>query len=486
MIAGLKFSLLTTTLRRNYRNPFTAYAGSLGLLFRWFTASGPKILPNDKELKNAFGFAEVFNETPDRLLLRSRNDAHPANNWSHVLSSFPTATAAYQQLAEFPLRKEQVLWIRFTPEENGFNYESLQRWSYHSVHSLDAPDLLDKYVKGQEFPVVVIEGIPKMFSWGAAALAHPSDLAKARIEMWQARRLVYLTASRTNVFLYFILPPDTAADVADEFKLMFSQLGQHLEQASPSGTFWELRVSKQGEVESLDDYLDAIEAESVDETASTEAVAVPVTSDKITKTTSVDDALRPSVALPIAEPVVASAASAKDAKTSVMDHGLPPAVSLPIADTAPPIPEEIKPAKVSVVAQRTPPPNVPQVVVAAAQTPQAPAAINSRPEPPHPAVLAAPNLLKVTVSNLAADFRMSVSEVINILELHNFKGLTDKSPVVREVASQILRRALITTSKRSFSFQPKTVSLNPLADQLDAKFNIANGAPNISKQKSKP
>src|ERR1017187_8208869 len=129
MITGVNFSRSTTKLKRNYRNPFPAYAGCLGMLFRWFTSSGPKILPKDTELMDAFGFAEVINETSDRLLLRSRNDAHPANNWSHILSNFPSVATAYQQLAEFPLRKEQVLWIRFAPEEVGFNYENLQRWS---------------------------------------------------------------------------------------------------------------------------------------------------------------------------------------------------------------------------------------------------------------------------------------------------------------------------------------------------------------------
>ena len=425
MIDGLNFSLCTTKLKRNYRNPFPAYSGSLGLLFRWFTSSGPKILPKDEDLSDAFGFAEVINETSDRLLLRSRNDAHPANNWSHVLSNFPTVAAAYQQLAEFPLRKDQVLWIRFTPEESGFNYENLQRWSYHSVHSADAPDLLDKYVKGQEFPVVVIEGVPKMFSWSEAAQEHPNNLKQSRIEMWQARRLVYLAASRTNVFLYFILPPATAVDVAEEFKLMFSELGQHPEQISPSGTLWELHVPKLGDVETLDDYLDAIEAETVEETVST-------------------------------EPVLAPAASDNKAQTSSVDVTLPPAVAMPVAEPAPPKHEEIKPAEVPVVAQNT---------------------------PPQPAA-AAPNLVMVSVFSLAAEFRMPTRDLINILKMHGFKELSDNTPVSREVASRILRRAIATAPKHPITSQAKTVAFNSLAAQLDGKLQKTAGMPNTPKLNS--
>lgn len=454
MITGLNFSLCTTKLKRNYRNPFPAYAGSLGLLFRWFTPNGPKILPKDNELLDAFGFAEVINETSDHLLLRSRNDAHPANNWSHVLSSFSTVAAACQQLAEFPLRKEQVLWIRFAPEESGFNYENLQRWSYHSVHSPDAPDLLDKYVKGQEFPVVVIEGVPSMFSWSEVSRAYPNDLPKARSEMWQARRLVYLAASRTNVFLYFILSADTPADVAEEFRLMFAQLGHHPEQASPSGTLWELRVSKLGDVESLDDYLDAIEAESAEETIGS-------------------------------EPVVATVVSASEAKAAVVQDALPPAIALPVAEPAPPKSEEIEPAEVPAIAQTTPPSGMPPVVVASVPTPQAPVAINTRPESPPPAVSAASNLVKVTVSKLAADFKMPVRDAIYILKKHGFKNdLSENTPVTREAAAYILRRALAAVPKVLIPPPPKIVVFNSFADQLDSKLQNAAAGQNAPKQNS--
>jgi hypothetical protein len=440
MIAGVNFSRSTTKLRRNYRNPFPAYAGCLGMLFRWFSDSGPKILPKDVELLDAFGFSEVFNETADRLLLRSRNDAHPANNWSHVLSSFPSVAAAYQQLADFPLRKEQVLWIRFSPEESGFNYENLQRWSYHSVHSTDAANLLDKYVKGQEFPVVVIEGVPRMCSWAEVSRAHPDSLAKARIEMWQARRLVYLAASRTNVFLYFILPADTPADVAEEFRLMFAQLGQHLEQPSPSGTLWEIRVSKKGELETLDDYLDAIEAETVVETVA----AGPA--------------------------VIAPAASESAATTEVIS--VPSSSSSPVAATTLPKTESASPEPVvSPAANSSPMGGVPVAV-----TPSPASAIPASPStPPAPAPVPPTPTMKpgeVTVSALSKEIKRPVKVIISMLERHGWRDLDETKPVHREVALRILRREP----------QPAPAGLNSFADQLDGKLSKPAAAANALKK----
>ncbi len=436
MITGLSFSLCTTKLKRNYRNPFPAYAGCLGMLFRWFTSAGPKILPKETELLDAFGFAEVFNETSDRLLLRSRNDAHPANNWSHVLSSFPTVVAAYQQLAEFPLRKEQVLWIRFAPEESGFNYENLQRWSYHSVHSADAPDLLDKYVKGQEFPVVVIEGVPRMFSWSEVSRAHPNDLAKARIEMWQARRLVYLAASRTNVFLYFILSADTPADVAEEFRLMFAQLGHHLEQASPSGTLWELRVSKLGDTETLDDYLDAIEAETVVETTTAEPVVLPLAASASAATTEV-------ISVPLPEPPSAQVAGLVPPKTESTSPT--PAVS-PAQDALPSVPP--------IAAASSPSPPVPVNTSAPSPLPQSP------PPPPKSA--------SVTVSVLADELRRPVHVLINVLRKHGFPHLNAGSMVNREGVLRALGK------------MNGSPPLNSLAEQLDGKLSKPSAAPNAA------
>ncbi len=450
MITGLNFRLCTTKLKRNYRNPFPAYAGSLGMLFRWFTSSGPKILPNDDELLDAFGFAEVFKETSDRLLLRSRNDAHPANNWSHVLSHFPTVAAGYQQLAEFPLRKEQVLWIRFAPEEVGFNYENLQRWSYHSVHSADAPDLLDKYVKGQEFPVVVIEGVPRMFSWAEVSRAHPNDLARARTEMWQARRLVYLAASRTNVFLYFILSADTPADVVEEFRLMFTQLGHHLEQPSPSGTLWELRVSKLGETETLDDYLDAIEAEAVVETATPEPVVVT-----------------PALpALPI-KPEVISAPAPQPAP--------PPAPVL-----APPKPEAVQPARSPLAPQPQPSPVASPGAAVSSPAPSGPVPVLPPAASPAQPTAAPHKPAMATVASLAAEFRMPVAMATKILQ-GKFGKLSDSTLVIRDGALRMLSRATPVAPKFVPPPQPPSVTFNSFADQLDGQMQKAVAASNAPK-----
>lgn len=50
MIDGINFSRCTKKLSRNYRNPFPAYAGSIGLLFRWFASSGPKTIPQTQRI----------------------------------------------------------------------------------------------------------------------------------------------------------------------------------------------------------------------------------------------------------------------------------------------------------------------------------------------------------------------------------------------------------------------------------------------------
>jgi hypothetical protein len=269
MIEGINFSRCTKKLNRNYRNPFATYAASLGLLFRWFAPAGPKIIPDPITLQDSFGFEDLHQEAAGNLFLHARNDAHPANNWSHLVASFPSPDAAFRQLSEFPLKKEHVLWVRFSPEAPDFNYENLQRWSYHSVFGSDAPELLNKYVKGQEFPIVVVEGLPEFFSWATVSSHYHEDSPEARRQMWLARRLVYLAASRANVFLYFILPPDLNTDLQPEFTTLFRQLSEPPSQWTTAGKRWEIQVLPTPETEKLSVYLDQIEAEpaTVDVTA---------------------------------------------------------------------------------------------------------------------------------------------------------------------------------------------------------------------------
>ncbi len=206
LVEGLSFSGCTKRLARNYRNPFPVYAAGLGLMFRWFAKSGPKIVPSRVEFENELGMeVEDFREGPKaRVLAKCWNDAHPGNNWSHTVSSFPSASNAFDRLGDEPLCRDDVLWVRFGAEELLFDYEKLGRFTYHNCSGSEAPDLIDKYVKGQEFPVVVIEGLPAGFG-GTTTPLQADDPA-----MWQARQMVFLCCSRCTAFLYFIIRAGTS------------------------------------------------------------------------------------------------------------------------------------------------------------------------------------------------------------------------------------------------------------------------------------
>jgi len=65
--------------------------------------------------------------------------------------------------------------------------------NYHNFRIEGAHKLCDKYVKGLEYPVVVIEGFPRFM-----------DKADEESKMWSFRRELYLCASRATCFLYLI------------------------------------------------------------------------------------------------------------------------------------------------------------------------------------------------------------------------------------------------------------------------------------------
>ncbi len=97
--------------------------------------------------------------------------------------------------------QKDVLWVRFCEEDTLFDYEQLSAFTYHPMEGGGAAVLLDKYIKGQEYSVVVIEGLPAV-ALSATVTANPEE---EELKMWQARRELYLCASRANVFLFFVL-----------------------------------------------------------------------------------------------------------------------------------------------------------------------------------------------------------------------------------------------------------------------------------------
>ena len=196
IIEGISFSLKTKKLRLNYRNPFAVYSASLGLMFRWFGKDGPKVLPTKDDLQNGFGFTVEGNQPDGSLALSMRNDAHPANSWSDCVSIFPNCETALARLRPCRFRPQDVLWVRFEDEDEHFNYEQLSCFTYHNLNSPESIELTDKYVKGQDFPVVVIEGFSEdMFSW---------KTPDAEQRMWQRRKELYVCSSRATAFLFLI------------------------------------------------------------------------------------------------------------------------------------------------------------------------------------------------------------------------------------------------------------------------------------------
>lgn len=196
VLNNFSFSGKSTRLKHIYRNPAPIYIASLALMFRWFALRGPKIIPTATELEGAYGF-DVHSLGKKSKRLNIKNDAHPANSWAHCISAFPDVNTLANLLRRERLGRKDVLWVRFSDEDASFDYESLHlEFTYHNCRTGDAHKLCDKYIKGQDFPVVVIEGFPSFMD-------DYSDQDNDK-KMWQFRRELYLCSSRATCFLYFV------------------------------------------------------------------------------------------------------------------------------------------------------------------------------------------------------------------------------------------------------------------------------------------
>ena len=103
-------------------------------------------------------------------------------------------------------------------------------------------ELVDKYVKGQEYPVVVIEGVPSALNrWEERAIPPTEDIDADENDMWRARRILYLCASRATGFLIFVAgePQGLAPSIRSEVQALVKQLGQP-ETSGASGSEWAL------------------------------------------------------------------------------------------------------------------------------------------------------------------------------------------------------------------------------------------------------
>jgi hypothetical protein len=237
IIEGISFSLKTKKLRLNYRNPFAVYSASLGLMFRWFAKDGPKVLPTKDDLQNGFGFTVEENDTGGSLTLSMRNDAHPANSWSDCVSIFPNCEAALARLHPCRFQPQDVLWVRFDDEDEHFDYEQLSCFTYHNLNSPESVELTDKYVKGQDFPIVVIEGFSEdMFAWNSP---------EAEQRMWQRRKELYVCSSRATAFLFLIprVSSGDSAKIREEVQELVRQLSTPHRDKDGFSRTWRFTIS---------------------------------------------------------------------------------------------------------------------------------------------------------------------------------------------------------------------------------------------------
>ena len=259
VINGFNFTNKSKRLRQVYRNPAPIYIASLALMFRWFAATGPKIIPTEKELKECFGF-KVAKLAGQSARLSIKNDAHPANSWRHTVARFGDAASAAALLRREKLARDEVLWVRFSAEDPSFDYEALQHaFTYHNCRTEEAADLNDKYIKGQDYPVVVIEGFPRFMD--------QFDSSEKEDEMWAFRRELYLCASRATCFLFFICNVTASEEIDridEELDALLSQVSTPWENSTAgNGTReWSFLLKETGRNRTMAEFADAVQAAS--------------------------------------------------------------------------------------------------------------------------------------------------------------------------------------------------------------------------------
>jgi hypothetical protein len=257
IVEGIEFQRKSTRLKQVYRNPAAVYIASLALMFRWFAPDGPKVVPTLNELDGQFGFSAVTMGKDRSLSIR--NDAHPANSWSHTIASFPDVSAAFIALRREKLAADEVLWVRFSEEDPDFDYEKLaQHFTYHNCRSEEAHKISDKYIKGQDYPVVVIEGFPGFMD--------RFESREQEGKMWEFRRELYLCTSRATCFLYFVCNvPETheVKRIKTEISTMMQAVSSP-DSANGGTRNWKFVVKSTDQVRSLDVFIETTDTEVIE------------------------------------------------------------------------------------------------------------------------------------------------------------------------------------------------------------------------------
>ena len=269
IMEGVDFTGKTDRLRQIYRNPVPVYMASLALMFRWLPSEGPKVIPDKKDLESNFAF-DVRNHANGDIEVSMKTDAHPANAWAHTVATFPDADTAFKSLENDRMGHAEVLWVRFCEEDPEFDYERLRRFTYHNCRNYDSDMISDKYVKGQEYPIVVIEGFPSFMDRYEDSEYGKADEGK----MWKFRREVYLCASRATCFLYFVCNPRqfTAENrrILSELDSLVESLAVPSESVRGRTRVWSLRIRDTGASRQVADVDEAIAQSKADMVTVTE------------------------------------------------------------------------------------------------------------------------------------------------------------------------------------------------------------------------
>lgn len=244
IISGVNFSLHSTRLNRIYRCPFPVYVASIGLMFRWFAPKGAKVILSNEKLREHFGFKPKIDEENDGMVLKMRSDCHPGNNWNQTVSYFKNCSMALKHLSQFSFQKKDVLWVSFQKLDSDFDYNDIG-FTWVDLRN-DPENEIDKYIKGQEYYVVVIEGLP--INMNPEDLSTKEDWggepSKTEIEMWKCRRNIYVVCSRASAFLYFIEDTDSTSSKSNVQELMnlLDQVSCPLREKHEPGQTWKFKI----------------------------------------------------------------------------------------------------------------------------------------------------------------------------------------------------------------------------------------------------
>lgn len=259
IILGLNFTGKTTTMTRSYRQTYPAAITGLALLFRWFSNHGPMIQP-DKEkvptnseiatsLRGCLGANIYTDENTLECEVTMRNDSHPGNHWRRTVDLYERDHDIIQMLDNQRIDKGNVLWLRFNAaaDSEGVQQSGVE---FYDVTSGNLDTFIDSRIKGLEYPVVVIEGMPE----GIDDIDSPEN-------MWIARRQLYLCTSRAAGFLYFVLPNDQYTNgIREEISKILVELSDPKVHGHEIGETWKLNFKWRKEnVIEVPDFADAIQ-----------------------------------------------------------------------------------------------------------------------------------------------------------------------------------------------------------------------------------